>query len=452
MHNPQTDQDQDGDAEDGLPPAGSSIEADDIEESEDVFSEVHPFIHLIKDYSETQFENLRLISIIGEIGSRLDDPRERAWSRLSRVLQTNDDAGFDEVWHAFRTVQEHSKVEPEDADARKGIADDISRLFQVMPDGMEGTYLQELIRSDVAQPSSHVVLGSLLTSMVGRFEVLVASLIRLMLAKHPSALNAETKPLTWKEVSTFSSLDEFREVVIEQTVDDLMYGGVEKWLTFLDKRFGIASPSVCSSPDFTELLQRRHVIVHNAGVANHQYLAKAGENASGVCHGDQLSVDADYLKNAADTLLAAGVSLVASGAIKLHKQTDLRKEVDSEYTDLTYRLLQFERYGCVVLLQASCPPEILESDEGGLVRRVNTWLAHKRLGTFNSVRHTVEAWNTSNLIEQYQLAKLALLDEMESAMIIIDEIRGTKKLPTSYWLQWPLLEELRAYEQALPER
>lgn len=413
---------------------------------------------LLDNYAESQYELLRLGHFISMNSSEIDSPKERAWNDIQRKFPDADPGEFMTAWEAFQKVLTHSYSESDETaglteadkmNTKDEVRSDIDALFKALPQDIESGYFRALSQPKNVQPSSPLLLSSLLVTVVSEFEILIGNLIREFLTRYPQALESIDRKYTWKEIAGFDSMDEFREIVIERAVDQTLRGSNQDWMDLISRRFKVAIPSLCKQPEFQEIFQRRHLIVHNGGIVNSIYLDKAGPSAKNRSLGEELSVDINYLNRAADVLLAAGVALLANTTAKLFKQTERYKTVDGVFTHLTYELLQYERFECVILLHDQVSDDFGD-ETGKLVRQVNHWLSQKRLSQLDGELDRIEKWDTRHLGEEFQLARLALLDNHEEALLIVDEIRGTRKLSTELWLEWPLLSELREYERNLP--
>jgi hypothetical protein len=86
----------------------------------------------------------------------------------------------------------------------------------------------------------------------------------------------------------------------DDAVSELMKGGIEKWEQNLrDHGFGLDLPAAsCDWPSVKEIWARRHVLVHNGGLADERYLRRV----PGATRGAMLDVDDGYLRTAIDLL------------------------------------------------------------------------------------------------------------------------------------------------------
>jgi hypothetical protein len=79
--------------------------------------------------------------------------------------------------------------------------------------------------------------------------------------------------------------------------------------------------------------------------------------------------------------------------------------------------------------------------------RANEWLAIKRLGQFEDVRADVENWDTSALELRFKFVQAALLDELDTAFAMAEQLLERGEITTNALFEWPVLSELREDER-----
>lgn len=457
------------------------------------------FLVILNRFLAHQEEVLHLAEFIASRRPEIDDQKERARAQIALDFPHAKDDLFDETWDAIRRLlsddddddaSPESDAEPEAGEASQepdavpeaagseGIAaqepaleandadsastrsekqadasyrDKLDRGIEAVIDGIDidgaPEYFLSVLRAQGLESNATPrLLSSLLTNLVGDFEVLLGNLLRIMLAKNTSGVGASDRQFTWSEISKFESLDAFKDHVFDTAVDNLLRASYRDWLKYFRDKFKISTPDCSESAFILEALQRRHVIVHNGGRVSQQYLEKVPEEFASAPVGHRLQVDTKYLGDVADNLLVTAMSLVCVAAFKTLKDEDSRTAIERRAGDILYRLMQNGRYAPVRDLVKAHSSEHFKDPYTSLVWKINGWLAHKRLGEFAACEKEVKNWETAVLQSQFRLAKHALLDEHKEALRIVEEIRGTEALPLRHWAAWPLLAELRDYE------
>ena len=299
-----------------------------------------------------------------------------------------------------------------------------------------------------AQESSReiVILNSLLITAVSEFETLIAGLVRLFLSARPEILRTSEKKFSYREIEEYSSIEEFREVTRESVADEVLRGGFDKWMAWLDKERNLGIPEVTTrNYALSEIFQRRHLFVHNSGVVNSYYLERVtGDHLPPV--GARLRVGARYLSNALDVMTVAGIKIGIAVARKTLKGLEYLDEIDHYLGHVTYDQMIDRRYKVAhdigVLQSVSA-----RTGEVKLIGQVNAWLSLKNLSGVERIAPEVDAWDVSTLASRFKLAKLALLGRESEAYELTKKLLDIEELRASDWMTWPLLASVRSFEE-----
>lgn len=289
-----------------------------------------------------------------------------------------------------------------------------------------------------------IVRSSLLMGVVSDFEMLVAGLIRLNLSNSENLLKQSEKSLTWKQMSEFDSLRDIRIQLSDEYVSNVMRGGLDAWMNWFNKKLNLVVDGVTTEADeLLEIFQRRHLLVHNGGVVNRQYMDKLGFR-DGVQIGDKVGVSHKYLSAAIESLTSAGVKLALSNLAKLGSKDD-NTYVEHQITRYCYNALKMREWDVVINI---CEWSLarMKSDDHKLPIQVNLWLAKKLRDGLTAIKADVESWPVSTRSKVYQLAKLALLDQHGDAYALACNLIDAGDLTLQEWHDWPLLEDVRAFE------
>ncbi|SDG45742.1 hypothetical protein [Pseudonocardia oroxyli] len=305
-------------------------------------------------------------------------------------------------------------------------------------------------RESVERPlRTPLLLSALLTTAVSGFEVLISRLARSFYALKPEALRAGGATYTLADIEGFATIDEFREFCADRSVDSLMFGGLDEWVKWFEKNLNISWNDFAREPDdLREVFQRRHLVVHNGGVVNRQYLLKTSASDAPAL-GVRLFVGPDYVTRALDLLTLAGVLLGIRLLRKLDKSNDLTgRPADDLAYKLSYRFLLRGRYSTVEQLVAT--EHALCTDQSlAAIMQVNGWVARKELYGLPAIKEEVQAWQTLAMAKRFRLAQDALLDKNEDALRLGLELRASGEMSTEDWMTWPMLRGVREYEAEL---
>lgn len=410
------------------------------------------FRTLMTDFFASQEELLRLASFVTDRAPEIDDRRANAYLSLRRQLPQTGRDTFDGLWDQLEKMDERVSATESTEDRIDQVSRDVHDYFAQHDPLIAAEVMGAFGRaSTVDLIGTGKMMASLLTTLVGDFEVLVGRLAKIMLTAHPGQLAASERSFTWKDIAVFGSLDDFKEHAIDRAIEDMLRGSFGDWIEYFRSKQRVTVPQLAEEPFVLEVFQRRHVIVHNGGRVSRLYVLKCGGAAATTKMDEVLVVDAAYFRRAADALSVIGLGLAANICRQVIKTESDRSLVERLMGDLPYRMLLAGRFWAA---REICREQQLFDGKGSyraMVVQVNGWLAEKRLGRLADVQGEIELWDTTPLAAEFQLAKLALLDQLPKALALTKQLRGTDALPMHFFYAWPLLEEVRAYEQSLSE-
>lgn len=353
------------------------------------------------------------------------------------------------IHDAMHRISESTSLEQraaEDLFEREGILEDLkSELLDLTSEPRDYWRYSAVWNRIRSRPSNFQLLRkSLLISAVSDFEVLISSVVRAQLSLRPEMMNVDENKYSLRDLEPFESITDFRSYRAEIFADSMLRGGLDEWISWFN-RHKLSIPGVTEdAQQLHELFQRRHLLVHNGGIVNQYYLRKV-PGAEGVQSGDSLEVTRPYLLQALDTLTSAGIVLTFAVWRKLTNASNLSEIGHRVPSHISYELLKADRN----LVVESINPWFAEyaiSPRDQIMARVNWWIARKRVHGLDHIREEVERWDVSTLANLYRLAKLALLNMDAEAYNLAQQLLSTNELSVEDWREWPLLEDLRAYE------
>lgn len=402
-------------------------------------------------FTERQREIRRLARYIQERADDIDDAKVRVKELIEQQLTEVDEKTLDDLMQSF--LETFDKVVEEE-----GLSDDervellgstFRAIAEDLPDGALSSYLESITRVTLSPPSTPMLLGSLLVSLVGELETLVGGVARALYAHQPAKLGELGKSYSWSEIERFDTLDEMREHVADHAVEKMLYGSFSSWFELLDSRFGVPKPARSSEFQTLELIQRRHLMVHSAGVVSRQYLENLKDFKVEADLHEQLIVDYDYLTEATDVLFVVALSLIAGTTFKAAKDTGVQDRMEGRIANTCFYLLQEKRYEAVVSVVENLPLNRMRNELSRHITQVNGWIALKQLGRFQECKSAVERFDVRSKSNDLRLAKYALLDRTEEAHTLARDMLDSGELLPEHWLAWPLLAQVRAYHEAL---
>lgn len=405
-------------------------------------------IILLATLSNRQSELLRMSEYFDDRTADLHDAKMRAKRWLEHELAEVDENALDDY---LRIVQSIDAVESMDETEEAGMNEALAEIGRELPEGIEQTYVQAVVRARRPSLGPGFLHSSLLMIVVAEIEMFINQLARACFEVRPGALDRGDKTVRWSEISRFDTIHDVRDWLVDDIVEDLLRGSMLDWVKFFENRFNIPEIKSARSYAAMEAVQRRHCVAHNAGMASQQYLDHLADFKLSVKVNDDLIVDSDYLARAADTLYLVGYSLIWALGVKLNPEKDAITPLIDALTNRTMYLLGERRFDLVRQIVGSAPLNSLKGEDGeycALVLQVNGWIAAKEMGQFDSVRQEVEQFPVATRANTFKLAKLALLDQDADALELTDKMIRDGELEPSFLLTWPLLRGVRRAARA----
>ena len=299
-------------------------------------------------------------------------------------------------------------------------------------------------RTLVLAPSRETLLrASLLTMAVSAFEALVGNLAARHFELRPKTLGKEPK-FSLEKLSDFESVEEIIDSAIAFRVFQLLQERLSDWVQWFDSGSNLGVKLKNLAIDYKlleELIQRRHIIVHNGGVVSSQYLERLNFADEPPKLGESLPVDETYMRAALDHLDAVGNLLGVAVWSK-----DSPGEEDQAVSVLSNRQEQllFDEQWVVLRKICSVGKKVASFDRQAQVFQVNEWLATKRLEGLESIEAEIEnTWDTTALEPQFGLVKHALLDQADEFFLLAPSALESGGIQKEQLKTWPVFAEVR---------
>lgn len=425
------------------------LEAAEVEIPQDeVVAEA--LIGLFRIFANRQSEVLRISEFVTERKIDIDDAKQRAKRIIGQQLSEVNETAIERLLHLFQSLEDDSANHHGDLPVpqrKDAIREAFEEIAEDLPEGAETTYIDSIVRSLSPSVGASFLHAPLLVMLVGELEMFANQLARIGFEFRPQALDPGDRKFSWAQVSSFESIDEFRDFLVDETIDRKFQGSLEDSITFLEQSFEIGPIAATQRKEAREAVQRRHCIVHNGGLASRKYLDSLSDLPLGIKEGDPLHVNGDYLSEAADSIFFIGYSLIWALGIKLTGNGNGRVALLEVLSNWTMYLIQEGRFDLVTRIAKHSPHAQLakegELETFSLIIKVNGWLAHKKLGNFEQVREEVEAFPVHAKSTNYKMAKAALLGDIPTAQSYAEMLLESDDLKISHIMTWPLLREVR---------
>lgn len=327
--------------------------------------------------------------------------------------------------------------------------DAVAKAWKMVAEQMNGDMgaayhvLHILYRKSTTPELAHTFHRSLLVSAVAALDVLILELISNFYLVHPEALGNEST-FTLADLSHFSDMTDARMAAVEEKADGILRKGLEGWQKWLKEQKIDLKNHCADFGNLVEIIQRRHVAVHNDGKVSHSYQTKLRQlaNLESPAIGTPLPIDSEYFESALDELESVGNLL--AGAVWTKCLGEAEDIVIYELFVRTYDLMLADRWVPTACICSMALKRLKSDDDLYLIHKVNAWLARKRMG--EDISDEVRGWPTKVLSPRFQAAKAALLDNFEQVDVLLRKCLKSDDLGMEDALEWPVFAEFREQE------
>ncbi|TCZ76887.1 hypothetical protein, partial [Lysobacter sp. N42] len=247
---------------------------------------------------------------------------------------------------------------------------------------------------------------SALISLISACEWFSSQLLHLFFDRHPEAAGLGDKTLSYEELAKFGSVDDARQWLIANKIEEILRGSFIDWIKFFSERLRI-DKSVLEEhiPYCHEACLRRNLLVHNGGVVNAIYLKRVPQDLlEGISEGQVVSVEESYYEDRLDRFEVVFSLIALEIWRKFDKGSDLRLSIGIQ---LGFDALKSKRWTV-----ARAISKYISSQKGPeseqVMALVNYWQSFKWAGEFAKVEAEVIAWDVSAKGMEYQMAREGL--------------------------------------------
>ena len=279
-----------------------------------------------------------------------------------------------------------------------------------------------------------------------------------MVLTRPELLKSSERSLSLSNLLTLEDFESAKEYLIEKEIEFVLRKSHNEHFDWLEARLGITlRKDLPSWTEFTELTERRNLLVHNDGIVSHQYLTNCKEHKvpSDTCSvGDRLGAPPDYYRKACDCILEIAVKLTHVVWRKL--LPDNREQADEALNQTCFELLMHENNALANELLRFAN-EILKthaSERHRLMFLVNWSQSFKWLGKDEECQKLLNKEDWSAKGPEFRLCVSVLREDYQDAVSIMKEFGNNGPINAEDYREWPLFRRARKeieFQQAYTE-
>jgi len=305
-------------------------------------------------------------------------------------------------------------------------------------------------RSNRNVRSLQIVPRSFLTSLISHYDAFIGNLLRAVFYMKPEILNSSEHRLTFRELTSFSSIEDARASVVEKEVESLLRESHADQFDWMERKFDVPlRKGLPSWPTFIEVTERRNLFVHCNGIVSAQYLTvckRHGVDCSKVATGQELQVTPKYFGLAYSSVVEIGVKL-AHVLWRRLKPNDT-EEADGSLNNICLDLIRDEKYKVAqTILDFAAEYKNFGSETCRKILLLNLAQAYKWGGHEKRAKEILasEDWNAA--AEKFELGAAVLNDDFDSAARIMRHIGRDSSPSKGDYKEWPIFKKFRQTEQ-----
>lgn len=322
-----------------------------------------------------------------------------------------------------------------------------SKTYKILPHNefklkaYKKAFEQTTVAADIL-PQNYIV------SFISQYDAFLGRLVKCLLKAKPDLLNSTEKQITFSELSTFDSIDDAVEHILEKETESLLRKSHHDQFDWLEKKFDIKlRKNLEIWPTFVEITQRRNLFVHCNGIVSNQYLnlcrTHKVKDIDKIKLGDRLKVDPEYVNGAYKCLFEIGVKL--SQVLWRKILPDEIKAAEEALILNTYDLLCYEYYDIAKIMLDFAAVELPRhsDEESKRTHIINRAQAYKFGGDEEKCKKIIEEhdWSASN--DKFQICLHVLNDEFEKASEVMVKLGADSDISKSAYYEWPIFKEYR---------
>jgi hypothetical protein len=288
------------------------------------------------------------------------------------------------------------------------------------------------------EPMDEMLGAALLPRLVSAFEQFLAGLIRTGLTLYPEGLG-EFKPVPPEIANRYASIEDIKRYMIDEKVADSLEGGPYDWAKRIKKWPGLDLQDYGRSwLRICEAVQRRHVVIHNDGQVDADYLKHLPLLGDVPSIGSRLKCSSHYMSETLISFRYVAIGLTVQWGWKLAKVPPM-----TTHPSLVHEIVEsFEkrqlwqeaqRLADIALSMTFDDPEQYD------ILRVNRWLSIQEQGHGAETIPEIEDWRPEQ--PRMKLAKAALLRNypqcIESMKVMLTG--PGRNQWQRFMRQWPLI-------------
>jgi hypothetical protein len=234
---------------------------------------------------------------------------------------------------------------------------------------------------------------------------------------------------------------------LDRRVRSMTRGSIYDWVPRLAAELKMDLPAAsCNWAAVTEIWARRHLLVHNGGLADQKYTGRVPGAVPGVL----LDVDGEYLRTAIDLLSGFVLSIIFETWARQPGRPGFVARIAGLHAVTAAAELQWPLAENLHQFAARYDPD----PEGAATSQVNAWISRMHWRGPQSITADARQWPVSELPKRFALARHILLAQTKQALAMLPALLASGEINGEDLQTWPLFDpmrELPAFQRLLAD-
>lgn len=299
-----------------------------------------------------------------------------------------------------------------------------------------------------AELAGTFIPSTFIVALVSQYDAYIGRLIRVIYHIKPELLSASERKMSFTELSTFQTIDDAKEFIIEKDIETVLRKSHSEQIKWFENKLDIPlTKDLEVWPDFIEVTERRNLFVHTDGVISRQYLnvckahgVRLSENIE-TC--TRLPVSLSYFIKACDCIFEMGVKLAHVFWRKLNP--DDLENADKNLNELCHNLIIWGNNSLAItmLYFASETLPRHSSEHEALWFKIHKAQALKWEGQEGECRDVLKSvdWSAKGL--KFNLARSVLEENYEESVQLMKSIGKDGEVHKIDYKTMPLFKKFR---------
>lgn len=284
-----------------------------------------------------------------------------------------------------------------------------------------------------------ILNNSTLIMLISRFEEYVAEFLTELFGMYP-AKYLEKIQIPYFDIQASSDFDKLKKKIISQRVDECMRSSFKDWFKIFDEHKLNYKTYFNDMHTLTEIYARRNIWTHNCGYVNESYLTLV--DASKYKLDDKAMIDRNYISMAFE-IIKKILFVISIEACKMLEKESGAEQIEQIF-HLAFNVMTNGEYSVCIPAFECIKEHKYTSLDYKYMSMINIWISEKAQNGLQCCKSQIESFDTSALREQFQLAKLLLLDKNEEATEMLRRLLEKNDIDFYSVKNWPLYKDYRS--------